>query len=155
MASSAHLAMMSPGGAFRAVVASSQRMSKGVMTAALAATVTRRPPVLLLRKVTAMSAGRGGRLCSPGPVTTYAVSSSHTCHAGQARSPGMSIHSSPDFLPASDRSALGSVTRGLDDERGRRWVASHHDSCAFDALTSAALSALQPRRARFQHQDDR
>src|ERR1035437_9697174 len=115
VASVAHLAMVSPAGGlsrdpFRATLTSYQRLSLGVTTATRAGTGTRRPPVLLLRKVTATSAGSTGRLCSPGPVSTYAAPSSHTCHAGQARSPGMSIHSSPDFLPASDRRAFRSVT---------------------------------------------
>src|SRR5450756_1393831 len=112
--------MMSPAGAlrrdaFRAVVATSQRSSSGLTMLALAGTVTSRPPVLLLRKVTARSVGSHGRLCSPGPVTTYAVPSSHTCHAGHGRSPGTSIHSIPDFLPASDRSCLLYTSDAADD----------------------------------------
>src|SRR5450631_320484 len=115
VASLAHLATVSPAGALRrdafsVVVTTSHRSSSGLTTVALAGTVTSRPPVLLLRKVTARSSGSTGRLCSPGPVSTYAVPSSHTCHAGQARSPGMLIHRIPDFLPASERRAFRSVT---------------------------------------------
>ena len=79
----AHLAMMSPAGAlsrdpFRVVVATSQCSLSGGMIVALAGTVTSRPPLLLLRKVTASSAGSHGRLCSPGPDTTYAVPATAT-----------------------------------------------------------------------------
>ena len=41
------------------------------------------------------SSGSHGSGCSPGPLTTYAAPSSHTCQAGQVRSPATSIQSSP------------------------------------------------------------
>ena len=61
---------------------------------------------VLLRRMRTTSSGSQGRDCSPGPETTNTVSASHACQAGQARSPGTSIHSRPDFPAASANSAV-------------------------------------------------
>src|ERR1035437_2047148 len=91
-------------------VGEGERLTDRAALGVLTATFTRSLVDEVIEITGARSAGRSGSICSPGPVSTYALPSSHTCHAGQARSPGTSIHSSPDFLPASERRAFRSVT---------------------------------------------
>src|SRR6478736_4099028 len=89
--------------------AASHSASSGVTSRTVACTVTRRPPVSLLRRISSTSSGSQGSGCSPGPDTTYAAgpvprsspSSCQTCQTGWVPPSGRRTQSSPDLVAAS------------------------------------------------------
>ena len=92
--------------ALRASVAGPTARASGPISSTVACTVSSRPPVSLLRRISRTSSGNHGRVCSPGPDTAYTVSSAQACQNGQARSPGGCTHIRPGLV------------RRLGEERG-------------------------------------